>query len=108
MSVDQSDKIDIISIDPKGNVVLTISDHLPWDEEMGHLHILQTKLNSYLLFIESGQIYEDYPIAEGKPLIIDVMAKYLPNEPAKTFLKNVKNALEQAGYGFRLSFIPGS
>lgn len=39
MSVDNSKVIDSISIDKDGNVVLTISDHLPWDEKGEHLFV---------------------------------------------------------------------
>lgn len=33
MSVDNSKVIDSISLDNEGNVLLTIYDHLPWDEK---------------------------------------------------------------------------
>jgi hypothetical protein len=55
MSVEQTDKIDFISTSPGEKVVLTISDHLSWDED-GHLHLLQDKINVYLEFIESEQL----------------------------------------------------
>jgi hypothetical protein len=53
MSVDQTNIVDFISINSSGNVVLTISDHLEWDNEGRHIYILQEKLNKYLAFIES-------------------------------------------------------
>jgi hypothetical protein len=37
MSVSDSNVIDIISTDPNGNIFLTISDHLEWDEELEHI-----------------------------------------------------------------------
>ncbi|MBC6110685.1 DUF6572 domain-containing protein [Pedobacter fastidiosus] len=62
MSVIQVDKIDFIGIDGKTKkVALTISDHLDWDDEYYHLSVLQEKINAYLRFIESGEIYDVYP-----------------------------------------------
>ncbi len=53
MSVEDYNKIDIISIDNDGNAVLTISDYLEWDPGNEHLLILQTKINMYLGAIEA-------------------------------------------------------
>jgi len=59
MSIEQADKIDFVNIEDKtGDVLLSISDHLSWDEGEGeHLLMLQAKLNTYLAFIEGGQMY---------------------------------------------------
>ena len=42
-------------------VTVCISDHIPWDSEIlkAHLEVLQDKVNDYLDYIASGQIYED-------------------------------------------------
>ena len=97
MSVDQKDTVDFISTSPEGNVMLTISDHLPWDKENKHLLALQDKLNSYLMFIESGEIFESYPTAKSKSLIIEVVMKYKPNEVVLVFLTQSKNTIENTG-----------
>ena len=44
MSVEILNVIDFVSSDKNGNVVLTISDHLEWDEENNHLLLLQDKI----------------------------------------------------------------
>jgi hypothetical protein len=100
MSINQTDTIDIISTSPEGNVVLTISDHHPWDETW-HLQLLQDKINAYLQFIESGQIVEDYPAAAEKEVIIEIALKYEPTDEATTFLRKVKEALTGVGIGFQ-------
>ena len=57
MTIEQINKIDIIGIkNNEGYVCLTISDHLNWDNENKKIEILKDKINSYLMFIESGQI----------------------------------------------------
>jgi hypothetical protein len=60
VSIDQTDVVDLATIDKaSGDLWLTIVDHLPWDENEGdHLILLQNKLNAYLRFKESGEIFE--------------------------------------------------
>ncbi|MEM9526867.1 MAG: DUF6572 domain-containing protein, partial [Bacteroidota bacterium] len=44
MAIDQLDKIDFISVDTVNDrVVLTISDHLSWEDEFEHSYLLQEK-----------------------------------------------------------------
>jgi hypothetical protein len=107
MSVIDSKIIDSISTDPKGNVNLVISDHLEWDEKLEHLLILQNKINDYLTFIESGQIFTEYPTSKGKNIVINIFAKFIPNESAETFLKMARKTIQSAGYDLTVSFIEG-
>ena len=99
MSVNQTNVIDAISIRPDGNVSLTISDHHSW-EEPWHLSLLQDKINSYLQFIETGQIFDDYPDASGKELIIQTVMKYEPTEEAISFFLQVREIVMNVGIGF--------
>jgi hypothetical protein len=41
MTVEQHDVVDFVGIDPAGNVVLTVSDHLRWDSVNEQLFCLQ-------------------------------------------------------------------
>ena len=100
MSIEQTDKIDFISISPDAEAVLTISDHLSWDEGE-HLPLLQDKINAYLEFIQSEQLLEDYPAAEEHPRVISVIMKFDPPEEAVTFLTQVMKVLTDEGIGFR-------
>ena len=78
MSVEQIDKVDFISTTEKGIIRLTISDYLEWDSKNEHLLILQNKINAYLNFIESGQIFEEYPSSANKKIEIDIFnTKYI-------------------------------
>lgn len=100
MSINQTNTIDIIGTTPEGKVVLTISDHHSW-EETWHLQLLQDKINAYLQFIESGQIFEDYPNASGRELIIETVMKYEPTLDATSFLEKAKEVVTGAGIGFQ-------
>ncbi|MBI3234223.1 MAG: hypothetical protein HYZ42_09310 [Bacteroidetes bacterium] len=101
MSVDQKDVIDFISTSPNGKVVLRISDHLFWDEKNEHLLVLQDKINSYLRFIESGEIFESYPAANTSSLLIEVCLKYEPNETGLSFLNKCQEIILNTGIGFQ-------
>jgi hypothetical protein len=100
MSVEEKNKIDIITNDKQGILVLTISDHLEWDSDSEHLLILQEKINSYLDFIESGQIYEIYPSVVGKKIMIQIVFKYLPSKTGEEFLEKVDELIKRNGYDF--------
>jgi hypothetical protein len=105
MSVENLKTIDVVSIDLNGNAVLTISDHLEWDANNKHLLILQDKINAYLSSIEEGDLYESYPNAKDRNIVINIAAKYSPNKEGEVFLKKIKEILEAAGYGFHFSLI---
>lgn len=101
MSVEQIDKIDVISNAPNGKVELTITDHLEWNDEESHLIILQEKLNSYINFIESGQILEDYPNAINKEIVISIVMKYTPTKRPLTFLSDCEKFMKNTGFEFK-------
>jgi hypothetical protein len=103
MSVDQTDVIDSIGIDSaKNEALLIISDHLEWgrDENFDkeHMYLLQEKVNAYLRFIESGEIYEAYPKSRNKALVIRLIGKYDMCESAMIFFKGIEEALAKAGH----------
>ena len=89
MSVEQIDRVDLIGVElDSGDVVLTISDHLDWKEsDESHLLLLQEKINTYLSFVESGEILESYPSAEDRNVIISVVGKYPLSALAQEFFK---------------------
>ena len=101
MTVEQADKVDIISIDPTGRVILTVSDHLDWSETVQHQLILQTKLNTYLAFIESGEILQSYPDSKGRAITIKVVFKYKPDEEGERFLERAVTFIQSAGFTLR-------
>lgn len=97
--------VDFISIDLNGNAVLTVSDDLIWDDKNEHLMALQNKINAYLSFIESGNLYQEYPNAKGRDIAIEIVAKYEPNDNARLFLDATKEVIQSAGYGFMFSVL---
>ena len=106
MTIEQVNVVDAIGVDKcSGEVSLTITDHLQWGEENAdrqHCFLLQEKINAYLRFIESGEILENYPDAQGRDIVIDVVGKYPPGEIGERFLAQVSEVL--AGVNIKLCF----
>jgi hypothetical protein len=105
MSVTNLEVVDAISIDLMGNAVLTIADDLLWDNGNEHLLILQSKINAYLKFIESGNLYQKYPDAEGRNIVINIASKYEPDDNAMEFINRTKQILQSAGYSFHFEVL---
>ncbi|WP_444997654.1 DUF6572 domain-containing protein [Aliikangiella sp. IMCC44359] len=107
MSIEESNKIDIINTDNSTNeVVLTITDHLDWGDVESHLLKLQEKVNNYLAFIESGEIYDAYPNAIDRKKVIQVLYKYVLVQEAIDFYNVVSNIVEEAGISFQYIHSP--
>lgn len=102
MTVEDTERIDIIGVDAKsGEVILTIADHLEWTDEYDHLRRLQEKLNTYLAFIESGKMNESYPSARGRKAVIDVVFKFEPSTTGAEFLKRASPLAAAVGAELR-------
>ncbi|MEZ6096273.1 MAG: DUF6572 domain-containing protein [Pirellulaceae bacterium] len=107
MSIEQANVIDLIGTDrADGHVTLTIIDHLPWLSDNEHLLLLQTKLNGYLDFIESGQIYDDYPNAIDRDFEISIVCMHKPEGDAIRFLELAGETIRNAGYRFSVQHRP--
>ena len=86
MSIDQPDVVDIVSVDRMtGQVVLTISDHLDWSDSAAHQLLLQSKLNRYLAFVESGEILQSCPNAKDRLVALRVVFRFQPDEAGRAF-----------------------
>jgi hypothetical protein len=101
VSIDQRKLLDFVGIRRSdGLCTLTISDHLSWDDP-DHISQLQGKLNDYLAFVESGEIYDSYPDSRGRQIEIQVICKYMPPaDDALPFLDHAAKKIRAAGIGF--------
>lgn len=99
MSLENINKIDYTGIDNQtGNVILSIVDGVDWSDEQKHLLLLQGKINAYLSFIESGEICDSYPKADGRSIEIKIYAKYDIPIRGVNFLNKVSEVIENAGF----------
>lgn len=103
MSLEDVNILDNIGIDKKsGHVILSIIDNLEWDDEYKHLSLLQEKLNYYLGFIESDEVYNAYPKAIGRNFEIFLYSKNSIPDNGIEFLNKVKGLFEEPGYILRV------
>lgn len=109
MSVEQTNVIDFIGVSREtGEVVLTISDHLTWTDSVVHQTILQNKLNAYLSFIESGDLFQEYPDARGRAVVVRIVFRNLPDGAGREFLARAKQVMESAGLALREEVYTGA
>jgi hypothetical protein len=93
----------VVTSDKSLEVSMVIIDHLPWDEhERLHLHLLQSKLNYYLGILESGELYQKFPMSKIYNVIIEVVGTYVLSKDAEEFYEKAKKAIN--GFGFELRF----
>jgi hypothetical protein len=98
-TIEDTKSIDAIGIDKHtGVVILKIFDHLDWQEEGQHLYLLQEKINSYLRFMESGEVAQAYPDSQGRQLQISISFQEKPVANAIKFLDTAAKIIADAGF----------
>ncbi|OAV43915.1 DUF6572 domain-containing protein [Lewinella sp. 4G2] len=77
MAIDNPKVIDFISTSQDGKrVILTISNHLDWEDVESHLRSLQRKLYAYLVYVESGELGASGMKFQGLQVVVSVRCKY--------------------------------
>jgi len=101
MTIEQTKNIDIVALNEKiGIVYLTIADNIAWGDQEVKLLQLQNKINTYLEFIESGEMFQLYPKSRYLNPMISLISQHPPQEKDITFLNRVTAIIEEAGYSF--------
>ncbi|MCL2137824.1 MAG: hypothetical protein FWH40_09990 [Coriobacteriia bacterium] len=101
MTIADEDTIDFAGIEKDtGTLVLTIVDHLAWGEEYDGVHLLflQNKMNTYLQFIEGGQVNDSFPPEAYEKIVIRVIAQYPFSSDCLRLLDLSKQAIVNAGF----------
>lgn len=112
MTVAQKSTVDWLGIEKgTGNVVLTVVDDLDWSDDNEHLLALQEKLNTYLAFIESGEVFERLTEDVGRtvprttPIKVSILAKYALSDRAKAFVEHAQGRFREAGFELRFKVV---
>jgi len=105
VTVEQHNTVDFVSFDRDKNPILTIADHMSWAAPKDHLWDLQEKLNAYLRFLESGEIFQKFPDAHGRQARIHIALLHAIPPENLWFFEKAESAVEKAG--FRFSFALG-
>lgn len=101
MSVEEHGTVDVLTVARDGEVLLTISDHLGWNAVGEHLFHLQEKINAYLSFVETGEIYTKCPQARSGQIVIDVVLKHAIPWEALWFFERASAVIEPSGIQLR-------
>lgn len=107
MGLDDASVVDAIGVEREsGAVILTIVDSWSWEDSDHHLRALESKLNAYFSFIESGDIFETYPDARGRRIAIDLVVRWeLPKEAAM-LIDKASSLAREIGVSIRMKHVP--
>jgi hypothetical protein len=73
-----------------GGAILKILDSWDWTDEAMHINALRgKKFKNYPRFIETGELLDVLPQVAGKPVVIEVVGRFLLTDAAMTFLEAV-------------------
>lgn len=98
MSIEKTNEVDVIGIDTETDMVtLSIIDTLDWSDKSSHLELVQEKINSYLRFIESGEINKSYPETVNRKVGIKIAFMYQIPDVASEVIGKASEILEQEG-----------
>ena len=99
MPLDRFDVVDYVGIEKGGGrTILTLVDDSDWHDEKSHLWNLQEKLNRYLAFIESGEVFEHPNAGRTLPIVVSVLAKHALPSQAQQFMDYAKESFSAAGF----------
>lgn len=100
MSIIDAKVVDIVGVDSEKAIArLIIADHLEWTDPVGkHLLLLQEKINSYLRFLEGGELEQHYPNSKGCKCEIEIAMKYEPSPEALHFIGKARKIVQDGGF----------
>jgi hypothetical protein len=106
VTIAETTKIDIVATRPDSNVVrLVIADHLEWNDLDTHARLLEEKINTYIAFVESGQLrrLEGHRVPPLPQIWITLAAQHEPPAQAKELLARMESFLESCGLRFEIT-----
>ncbi|MBU1223622.1 MAG: hypothetical protein KKA22_16435 [Gammaproteobacteria bacterium] len=113
MRLTDTNTVDFLGLEKDtGYVVLTLVDDFDWVDDIQHLSLLQSKVNRYFDFIESGEVYEQLRETTGRevgketPIKISILAKHEPSSEGRRFMEHLAHVAEDAGMSFSFKVIP--
>jgi len=93
--------IDVVGEDrTTGVIVLSIADHLSWDDINGHFALLEAKVRAYVGFVEGGESLEQYARAANQPVEVRVVAKHSLPAAVVPLVTALQQATERRGIRF--------
>ena len=92
--IEQAGMLDAFAHDTREDVlVLAMFETRSWEHGERQLFQLQEKLNAYVSFILDGEMKENFPHLQGKPVRIELRTSEEPSEKAMGFLGRARDQL---------------
>jgi hypothetical protein len=104
MALHKTGVIDRLGVEAEtGHVVLTVVDEMDWSDDQRHLLALQQKLNTYLSFVERGEVFRRLARSGGRvlprttPVKVGIVAVHPFPAYAMAFLEYARHIFESSG-----------
>jgi hypothetical protein len=104
MALHKTGVIDRVGVEADtGRVVLTVVDEMDWSDDQRHLLALQQKLNTYLSFVERGEVFRrlarpGHPmLPRTTPVKVGIVAIHPFPAYAMAFLEYARHVFESSG-----------
>jgi hypothetical protein len=109
MSVQEIDTVDYIYLEDETEApVLVVSDPLGWTprEEKPHIELLTEKLNTQIVFVNTGQIVQVWPeFRDGKIVWVEVAGRCALSPRAEEFYHHAGQVLADANMRLRFMLL---
>ena len=87
--------IDAVGREPLlGSYVLYMFESRPWEATLERFQQLRNKVNAYLYFVISGQLFETHPEIAGKGVHFELLCRQPPDDQSAAFISEIQNKLE--------------
>jgi hypothetical protein len=104
MALHKTGVIDRLGVEAEtGHVVLTVVDEMDWSDDQRHLLALQQKLNTYLSFVERGEVFRRLARSGGRvlprttPVKVGIVAVHPFPAYAMAFLEYARHIFANSG-----------
>jgi hypothetical protein len=104
MAIEKTKVIDRLGVEAAtGHVVLTVVDEMDWSDDQRHLLALQEKLNTYLSFVERGEVFRrlaragGQPVPRTTPVKVGIVARHPFPPYAMAFIEYARHVFESSG-----------
>jgi hypothetical protein len=104
--IENSSVVDLVTHDPgTDEYVVIMIESRPWSNSPQRLDQLLAKINTYVHFIENGDLYRHFPQAEGKPVRIQLDCNAPPAGESDKLITQAQQLLLQRGIDFSVNVI---
>lgn len=103
MTVEETNRVDIVGLEEAtGTVRLIMTEHRDWTDCSRQLTDLAAKLDSYIQYVASGQLYDEEPDWRELPVAFDLYCLFEPPEALHPVFARLAQELAEGEITFSL------